>query len=145
MDDRMWVSSMGCASRRGIDRLAGVMSEIGRCPMPQARVSTCGSPMRIMDMAGMQLNTRVVERYLRIAGPCYLKGGCWRPIRRRAMMLIKPVSLMRIIDLARVRLNTRVVERCLCTTGPCKRGCWRPIRSRARVLMNSVSHLHLHG
>lgn len=139
----MWLSSMGCASRREIDRLAGVMSEIGRCPMPQARVSPYGSPMRIIDMAGMRMNTRVVERHLRTTGPC--KRGRWHLIRRRARMLIKPMSLVRIIDLGRVRLNARAVGRYLRTTGPYNRRCWRRIRSWTRMLIKSVSHLHLHG
>lgn len=88
----MWLSSMRCAKRLVIDSLVGAMSEIGRCLMPQVRVSHCGSLMRTIDMAGMQLNALVVERCLRLHTTGPRKGERWCPIRSRARMLIKCAS-----------------------------------------------------
>lgn len=92
MDARMWLSSMRCAKRRVVGRLAGAMSEIGMCLMPQHWVSPCDSPVRIIDTAGMQLNALVVERCLRLRTTGPRKRGCWRPIRSRARIVIECAS-----------------------------------------------------
>jgi len=101
----MWlstVSSMRCAKRRVIDRLVGVMSEIGRCLMPQPWVSPCGSPVRMIDVARMQLNALVVERCLRLRTTGPRKRGCWRPMRSLARIVIECASprhgYLRFID-----------------------------------------------